>query len=105
MRLSDLKIDADRLAQICRRYHVARLEAFGSFARGEADAGSDLDILATFEPEASIGFGFVSLQEELEALLGRRVDMLTRQSVECSPNKYFRHYALARTETFYEHAA
>ena len=53
MRLNDLNIDLDRLAGICRRYHVARLEAFGSFASGEAGNESDLDMLVTFESGVS----------------------------------------------------
>ena len=87
------------------RYQVARLEAFGSFVSGEAQPDSDLDILVTFEPGAAIGLEFVALQQEFEALFCRRVDLLTRQSVESSPNKYFRRFALNRTEVLYEHAA
>jgi predicted nucleotidyltransferase len=105
VRLTDLKIDAGRLADICRRYHVARLEAFGSFVSGEAQEQSDLDILVTFEPGQSIGLEFVALQQEFEALFSRRVDLLTRQSVERSANKYFRRFALHRTEVLYECAA
>ncbi|MFA6133335.1 MAG: nucleotidyltransferase domain-containing protein [Phycisphaerae bacterium] len=105
MKLSDLRIDLDRLAGICRRYHVARLEAFGSFASGEAKEQSDLDMLVTFEPGAAIGLEFVSLQQEIESLFSRPVDLLTRESVERSANKYFRRFALRRTEVLYEHAA
>jgi len=105
MMVSDLHIDADRLAAICRRYHVERLEAFGSFVSGQAEADSDVDILATFEPAAAIGLEFVAFQQELEELFGRPVDLLGRASVERSPNKYFRHFALRRTQVLYERAA
>ena len=105
MKLADLKIDARRIAAICRRYHVSKLEAFGSFVTGEAEKASDLDILVTFDKNAGGGFDFVSLQKELETAISRRVDLLTRQSVEQSPNKYFRRFALHRTEVIYEHAA
>lgn len=105
MRLSDLSIDFQRLADICRRHHVVRLEAFGSFASGEAQEQSDLDILVTFAPGESVGLDFVALQQEFEALFSRRVDLLTRQSVERSPNKYFRRFALHGTKVLYEHAA
>jgi hypothetical protein len=105
MRLSDLHIDGDRLAEICRRYHVERLEAFGSFVSGEAEADSDVDILVTFEPGATIGLEFVAFQQDLEELFGRPVDLLTRKSVERSANKYFRRFALRRTQVLYERAA
>lgn len=105
MRLSDLLVDAERLADICRRYRISRLEAFGSFVTGEAQPQSDLDVLVSFEPDAPGGLEVVSLQQEFESLFGRRVDLLTRQSVERSPNKYFRRFALERTQVIYEHAA
>jgi hypothetical protein len=105
MKLSDLQIDTDRVADVCRRYKVSRLEAFGSFVSGDAEKDSDLDFLVTFEPGAAIGLEFVSLQQELETLFARHVDLLTRHSVERSPNKYFRRFALSRTEVLYEHAA
>jgi hypothetical protein len=102
--IEDLNIDHDRLATVCKQYGVARLEVFGSFTRGDASQGSDLDILVTFDPGAKVGLGFVTLQQELEALFGRSVDLLTRSSVERSPNKYFRRFALRRTEPIYERA-
>ena len=58
-----------------RRYPIRRLGLFGSFARGEATPESDIDILVEFsEP---VGFEIVDLALELEALLGRRVDLVS----------------------------
>lgn len=101
---SDLHIDRSRLDTLCRRYGIELLEVIGSFARGDAQPGSDVDILVTFKPGVRVGLEFVRLKEELEALFGREVDLLTRASVESSPNKYFRHFALRRTEPLYESA-
>ena len=102
MLVDDLKVDRERLAEVCERQGVARLEVFGSFSRGDAGAGSDLDILVTYEPDVHAGLEFVALQQELEGLFGRSVDLLTRRSVESSPNKYFRRFALRQTEPIYE---
>lgn len=104
MRVEDLNVDQNRLAAVCEKYGVARLEVFGSLARGDAQAESDLDVLVTFKPGAKAGLAFVGLQQELEALFGRPVDLLTRSAVERSPNKYFRRFALRRTEPLYERA-
>ncbi len=104
MFVKDLQIDKDRLADLCKRYGVARLEVFGSFTRGDATPESDLDILATFDPDVHMGIEFVALQQALETLLARSVDLFTRSSVERSPNRYFRRFALRRTEPLYEHA-
>jgi len=101
MLVKDLQVDRERLARVCQRYGVARLEVFGSFTRGDAGTGSDLDILVTFRPQVKVGLEFVALQQELEALFGRPVDLLTRSAVERSSNKYFRRFALRRTEPLY----
>jgi len=102
MRIDELQIDTKRLAAICAAHDVARLELFGSFVRGDASPESDLDVLVTFQPGSRVGLGIVALQQQLEALFGRPVDLLTRESVERSPNKYFRHFTLERTESLYE---
>ncbi len=97
-----LDIDRSRLDALCRRYRIARLEIIGSFARGDPGPESDVDLLVTFEPEARIGLEFVKLREELQALFRREVDLLTRSSVEKSPNKYLRHFVLQRREPIHE---
>ena len=104
MLVDDLQVDRDELAEVCERYGVERLEVFGSFTRGEAEAESDLDVLVSFRPGARVGLEFVALQQELEELFGRPVDLLTRKSVERSPNKYFRRFALSQPEPIYESA-
>jgi len=76
------RIDAkrDEIAALCRRYHVRRLEVFGSAARG-ADFDprrSDIDFLVEFDPSSKVGLfdTYFPLKEELEALLGRPVDLV-----------------------------
>jgi len=102
MFVDDLHMDRGRLAAICAKHQVVKLEAFGSFVRGDAQSDSDLDILVMFEPGARGGLDIVALHQELESLFGRSVDLLTRSSVERSPNKYFRRFATKRTEPIYE---
>jgi uncharacterized protein len=72
--------DADHVREISRRHGVARVRVFGSAARGEAGPGSDLDLLLAFEP----GRGFRDLMdfcEEVEAALGRRVDVVVEDGL------------------------
>jgi len=104
MGLRGLQVAPEGLEKLCRRYRIARLEVFGSFARGDAEPDSDLDVLVTFEGGVRIGLGFIALKQDLERLVGRPVDLLTRTSVERSPNKYFRRYVLEHTERLYESA-
>ncbi len=56
---------------------VRSLAIFGSAARGETGADSDVDVLVELAPEAHVGlFGLVGLKEYLEAALGRPVDVV-----------------------------
>lgn len=78
------------IAALCRRFHVRRLDLFGSAARGTFDpTRSDLDFVVTFErlhpvARADAWFG---LREGLAALFGRPVDLLTAESIS---NPYLR---------------
>lgn len=63
-----------------REFPLQRLALFGSVARGDATAASDIDILVEVEP--SIGLGFVTLAERLEALIGHRIDLVSRRAIK-----------------------
>jgi uncharacterized protein len=90
-----------RLAPFCRRNGVARLEVFGSVARGETRPGSDLDLLITFRPEVHLGWDFFALHEEMEQILGCKVDLLTRRSVEQDRNTIRRRSILESAQEIY----
>ena len=81
-----LDYDPSRLAEICRRYRVAKLELFGSRARGDARPDSDVDLLVTFEEGYTPGLEFVELAEALEAVVGRPIDLLVREDAELDRN-------------------
>ena len=61
------------------RYQVTRISLFGSYARGEQREDSDIDILIDVDP--SIGLRFVTLANELEGLLGQRVELVTSRAI------------------------
>jgi predicted nucleotidyltransferase len=90
-----------RVPEFCRRHGIARLEVFGSIARGEARSGSDVDLLVTFRPEVHPGLNFFGLQDELELMLGCGVDLLTRRSVEKGENPIRRRSILESTCEIY----
>lgn len=74
-------LDAAAIAALCRRHHIRRLAIFGSALRSDFGPDSDVDILVEFEPDARIGFDFITIKDELESLLGRPVDLLTPNSI------------------------
>lgn len=98
---------ADRradLGALCRRHGVARLEVFGSAARGSdfEPARSDADFLVTFAPAVRDDLAaFEDFKEALEGLLGRPVDLVEREAVEASRNYIRRRRILAEAEAVY----
>jgi hypothetical protein len=94
----------DTIADLCQRFHVRRLEVFGSAARG-ADLDtqcSDADLLIEFEPGAESDLaGFLDLKDALEKVLGRPVDLVDRRSIEQSRNYLRRHHILLEAEPIF----
>jgi hypothetical protein len=91
------------IADICRRFHVSRLDVFGSAARGSDfdPARSDVDLLVTYDsstarPRLDEYFEF---REQLEALFGRSVDLVMAGAVR---NPYVRADIERSRELVYE---
>jgi len=80
MVLSSVTIDEQALEKLCRRNGVRKLSVFGSFARGEQRADSDIDLIVEFSKPKGL-LGLLELENQLSDLLGRKVDLLTEQSV------------------------
>jgi predicted nucleotidyltransferase len=68
-------------------YKPKKLGVFGSYARGENDANSDLDILVEFGVQISL-FDLVGLEQDLSESLGIKVDLVTERAL----SKYVRPY-------------
>ena len=72
-----LPIELEALRDILKKYGVVEASVFGSYARGEAHAESDLDLLVKLEDGRSL-FELGGLQYELEDITRRRIDIATR---------------------------
>lgn len=99
-----IDIPRARLADLCRRRGIRKLELFGSVVRDDFGPGSDIDVMVEFEPGRTPGLGFFEIARELEEIFGRKVDLVTRRTVEQSPNYIFRKHALRDVATVYEAA-
>lgn len=96
------------IAALCARYGVERLEVFGSAVDGRFDEGdigggrgrSDVDFLVAFKRGSGVrpGEQYLGLLTGLEALLGRKVDLV---DVRAASNPYFMVEALKRRERVY----
>ena len=76
-----LDIDREALAAVCRRYGVAELAVFGSVARGDATVASDVDLTYVLAPGRRLGWEIEDLTDELSAVFGRRVDLVSRRAL------------------------
>jgi predicted nucleotidyltransferase len=95
---SRIDVPNDKLAEFCRRHRIRRLALFGSVLRDDFGPESDVDVLVEFEEGKTPGFGFITVQDQLTELLGRKVDLNTPQCL----SKYFRDEVLAEAEVLYE---
>jgi predicted nucleotidyltransferase len=99
-----LKIDLpmDEIAAFCRRWQIAELAVFGSVLRDDFRPDSDVDFLVTFAPDAPWTlFDFGTMQQELESLVGRQVDLVEKVSVEKSHNWIRRREILQNADLIY----
>jgi predicted nucleotidyltransferase len=83
-----IETNRQALAELCLRFHVRRLDVFGSAAAGDLRADSDLDFLVEFRPVdlMTVADQYFGLLEALQRLFGRPVDLLTNRSLK---NPYF----------------
>jgi uncharacterized protein len=87
---SELEAKRSEIESLCRRTNVVSLDLFGSAASCEfRPEASDLDFVVTFAefPQGGIFDAYMDLAEGLEALFGRKVDLVTERSIR---NPYFR---------------
>ena len=92
-----VRLRPQEIAELCERHHVRRLALFGSVLRDDFGPDSDVDVLVEFEPGKTPGFGFITVQDELSELLGRRVDLNTPACL----SRYFRDEVLSEAEELY----
>jgi uncharacterized protein len=99
---SVLEKNKDKLADVCRRFRVRRLEVFGSAARDDFDpAKSDIDFIVSFADKTPGTYAdrYFDFAAAIEKLLGRRIDLLTERSIR---NPYFRREVQAARQIVYD---
>ena len=95
-------VNNERIARFCRKWHVTELALFGSVLREDFGPDSDVDVLATFAPDARWSVrDLVRMQDELKEIFGRQVDLVEREAVEKSENYIRRRHILSSLETIY----
>lgn len=80
--MPDLKINQNKLEEICKTYQVEFLGVFGSVARGEQRPKSDVDLLVRFSPDAKVGFfKLYDIEQDFSQLFNRPIDLVPEGSL------------------------
>ncbi|MBE9169156.1 nucleotidyltransferase domain-containing protein [Pleurocapsales cyanobacterium LEGE 06147] len=98
-----LGISLKEIAQFCQRWNIIELALFGSVLSDQFHADSDIDLLIRFESNARQGLlTLAKIKHELEASIGREVDIVLKESVENSENWIRRNEILKKAQVIYE---
>ena len=98
----DLGISPEKIVEFCRRWKIIRLAVFGSAVRDKLRADSDIDLLVTFASDADWSmFDHYRMEDELVAILGREVDLVSKKAIEESANPIFRREILGSAREIY----
>jgi len=82
-----IKIPYEDIQAFCQQWQITEFALFGSIVTDTFQEESDVDVLIRFDETVRISlFQMVELSEELEEIFGRKVDVLTRRSIEQSDN-------------------
>src|SRR5687768_13301411 len=77
-----IDLPTERIATFCQKWGVGELAIFGSVLRDDFGPDSDVDVLVTFRPGASMTFeGFLDMREELSQIFGRQIDLVEKRLV------------------------
>lgn len=97
-----ISLDMERIARFCRKWEIVELALFGSALRDDFGPESDVDVLVSFSQDSKVSlFDLVDMEEELTALVGRKVDLVCREGIERSANFIRRKAILGAAEVLY----
>ncbi|MEL6552906.1 MAG: nucleotidyltransferase domain-containing protein [Cyanobacteria bacterium J06621_11] len=96
-----IALPKDAIADFCDRWKIDELYLFGSILRDDFHSDSDVDVLVTFSPDSHWGWEIVSMKDELEEIFHRKVDFLTKKSIEDSKNWIRQKEILSTARLFY----
>jgi predicted nucleotidyltransferase len=92
----------EQIATFCLRWNITEFALFGSVLRDDFQPGSDIDVLVSFAPDTHWTlFDQVTMQDELQRLFGRHVDLVSKRGIERSRNTRRRNVILRSAEVIY----
>jgi uncharacterized protein len=88
--------EKEKIIEICKRNDISYCALFGSFARGEANENSDIDLLVRFSKPK--GWDWINAALEIEDALGKKVDLVTENGL----NKHIKDNVLKDLQVIYD---
>jgi uncharacterized protein len=101
---SGILLPEDQIAQFCKQWGIKRLELFGSALTQNFRPDSDIDLLATFDEHARASFEIYNAANELSVVLSRKIDLVSKQALVASRNKYRSRRILDSAQVIYDRA-
>ena len=97
-----ISLPQNKITAFCTHWQVTELSLFGSILRDDFHPDSDIDLLIAFAPDADWGlFDHVQMQHDLQKILGRDVDLVSKRAIENSENWIRRQEILSTAEVIY----
>jgi predicted nucleotidyltransferase len=94
-----IELPREKIAEFCRRWKITEFSLFGSVLRDDFRPDSDVDVLVTFESDASWSlWDLAKMQEELKAMFGRDVDIVEKPALR---NPFRKHEILRTHQVVY----
>ena len=98
----NIEIPKEQISDFCRKWKIAELSLFGSVLRDDFRPDSDIDVLVTFSRDAEWSLlDHMAMEEELSAIFGRKVDLISRKAIERSENYIRRNAILETAQPYY----
>jgi hypothetical protein len=102
---AQIPLPMEQIEAFCRKWQIVELALFGSVLRDDFGPESDIDVLVTFAPDYQRSLSdAITMHEEIEALFGRKVDLINRETIERSQNYIRRKAILSSARTIYDAA-
>ena len=104
MKLKNIELPMPEIEQFCQKWKLTAFALFGSVLRDDVcPEDSDIDVMVEFHPDAIPTFWSLDqMEDEVKALFGREVDVITRFSIETSHNYLRRNEILSSARMIYE---
>ncbi len=101
MNSAQLGVNKKHLAKVCQKWGITELFLFGSSLLNQA-AARDIDLLVSFENGNKITLlDYDSIEDDLSALFGKKVDLISKNGIEHSSNAFIRQSILSSAERLY----